>query len=179
VQTLSQTELVRIPTYAASFFLFPGRSGNLGNTPLVWSFQSAAEGLQRRDLRVDSLIPPIVGSVLVPLVGRFDLAPSIAMPLSLEGMVNSTRADLGGYVLHATLQRRVSQDYSALRRQRPKPQVAGSSVDLRPPALSRVFERPWLGRKWEARDRAGGYAYDYVTGVNTSLIFCALMRTTF
>jgi LPS-assembly protein len=36
---------------------------------------------------------------------------------------------------------------------------------LRPPTLSRVFDRPWLGRKWkhviEPRMR-----YDYVTGIN-------------
>jgi LPS-assembly protein len=40
-----------------------------------------------------------------------------------------------------------------------------TSVELRPPALSKVFDRPWLGRKWkhviEPRMR-----YDYVTGVN-------------
>ena len=39
------------------------------------------------------------------------------------------------------------------------------SAELRPPALSKVFDRPWLGRKWkhviEPRIR-----YDYVTGVN-------------
>src|SRR5258706_15779136 len=39
------------------------------------------------------------------------------------------------------------------------------AFELRPPALSRVFEHPWLGRKWkhvvEPRMR-----YDYVTGVN-------------
>jgi LPS-assembly protein len=40
-----------------------------------------------------------------------------------------------------------------------------TSVELRPPALSRIFDHPWLGRKWkhviEPRMR-----YDYVTGIN-------------
>jgi LPS-assembly protein len=40
-----------------------------------------------------------------------------------------------------------------------------ASVELRPPAMERVFDRPWLGRKWkhviEPRMR-----YDYVTGIN-------------
>src|SRR5712672_2918587 len=39
------------------------------------------------------------------------------------------------------------------------------AFELHPPALSRVFEHPWLGRKWkhviEPRMR-----YDYVNGVN-------------
>ena len=40
-----------------------------------------------------------------------------------------------------------------------------ASVDLRAPAISKVFDKPWLGRKWkhviEPRVR-----YDYVTGIN-------------
>jgi LPS-assembly protein len=40
-----------------------------------------------------------------------------------------------------------------------------TSLEIRPPALSRVFDHPFLGRKWkhviEPRMR-----YDYVTGVN-------------
>src|SRR5208337_4668995 len=39
------------------------------------------------------------------------------------------------------------------------------SVEVRPPALSRVFDHPWLGRKWkhviEPRMK-----YDYVTGID-------------
>src|SRR5208282_1881254 len=40
-----------------------------------------------------------------------------------------------------------------------------ASVELRPPAVARIFDRPWLGRKWkhviESRVR-----YNYVTGIN-------------
>ncbi len=57
-----------------SFFV-SSEERQLGNTPLYWSFQSAAEGLQLREtnFRTD------------PLVGRFDLAPSVSMPLLWKG----------------------------------------------------------------------------------------------
>lgn len=162
--TITQTELVRI-LHTPSVF-FSGAERKLGNTPLLWSFQSAAEGLQRGDLRVDSLGPPILQSFHNgPFVGRFDLAPSLTMPFQWKGW--SARPEL---TLRDTLytQRcdRQPLDNSC--------QAGGDVLDrkalemafeLRPPALSRVFEHPWLGRKWkhviEPRMR-----YDYVTGVN-------------
>jgi len=164
--TLSQTELIRI-LHTPSFFL-SGEERKLGNTPLFWSFQSAAEGLQRRDLRVDSIDPPIQGFGTASLVGRLDLAPSLSIPLQWRGW--SARSEL-------TL-----RDTFYTQTQVFKPQADGTlassaednvlnrkalemSFELRPPALSRVFEHPWLGRKWkhviEPRMR-----YDYVTGVN-------------
>ena len=54
--TITQTELIRI-LHAPTFFL-SGAERKLGNTPLLWSFQSAAEGLQRGDVTIDSLGPP-------------------------------------------------------------------------------------------------------------------------
>jgi LPS-assembly protein len=164
--TLSQTELIRI-LHTPSFFL-SGEERKLGNTPLFWSFQSAAEGLQRRDLRVDSIDPPIQGFRTAPLVGRLDLAPSLSMPFQWRGW--SARPEL---TLRDTFYTQ-TQIFTA----QPDGNLASSAEDnvlnrkalemsfeLRPPALSRVFEHPWLGRKWkhaiEPRMR-----YDYVTGVN-------------
>ncbi|MFY9561513.1 MAG: LPS assembly protein LptD [Terriglobales bacterium] len=164
--TLTQTELIRI-LHTPSFFV-SGEERKLGNTPLFWSFQSAAEGLQRRDLRVESVDPPRQGFRTAPLVGRFDLAPSLAMPFQWKGW--SARPEL---TLRATLYTQ-TQIFNV----QPDGTVASSAEDnvlnrkalemafeLRPPALSRVFEHPWLGRKWkhviEPRVR-----YDYVTGVN-------------
>ncbi len=167
--TLSQTELIRI-LHTPSFFL-SSEERKLGNTPLFWSFQSAAEGLQRRDLRVRSIDPhqsPILGFATDPLVGRLDLAPSLAMPFQWKGW--SARPEL---TLRDTLYTQ-TQVFNV----QPDGTVASSAEDnvlnrkslemsfeVRPPALSRVFERPWLGRKWkhvvEPRMR-----YDYVTGVN-------------
>ena len=147
--TLTQTELIRV-LHTPSFFA-SGEERQLGNTPLYWSFESAAEGLQRRqtDFRT------------APLVGRFDLAPTLVMPLQWQGW--SLRPAL---TLRDTL---YTQRFD------PQAGVAGNdylnrksleaSFELRPPALAKVFDRPWLGRKWkhviEPRIR-----YDYVTGIN-------------
>jgi LPS-assembly protein len=158
--TITQTELIRT-LHTPSFFI-SGEERQLGNTPLYWSFESAAEGLQLRE-------PPqgnsLVGFRTAPLVGRFDLAPSLAMPLQWHGW--SFRPEL---TLRDTL---YTQQFNAA-----LAAVAGTasgnilnrksletSVELRPPAWSRVFDRPWLGRKWkhviEPRMR-----YNYVTGIN-------------
>jgi len=151
--TLTQTELVRI-LHSPSLFL-SGEERQLGNTPLYWSFESAAEGLQRRQL----------GFRTAPMVGRFDLAPSLTMPVQWGGW--SFRPELTlrdtfytqqfDPVLAAATGRAADDNLN-------RKSLEGS-VEVRPPALSRVFDRPWLGRKWkhviEPRMR-----YDYVTGIN-------------
>jgi LPS-assembly protein len=151
--TLTQTELVRI-LHTPSFFL-SGEERQLGNTPLYWSFESAAEGLQRREL----------GFRTAPLVGRFDLAPSLTMPVQWRGW--SFRPAL---TLRDTFYTQEFNPALAAATGRADDDILNrksleASFELRPPALSRVFDRPWLGRKWkhviEPRMR-----YDYVTGIN-------------
>jgi len=147
---ITQTELVRI-LHTPSVFI-SGEERRLGDTPLYWSFESAAEGLQRRE----------IGFRTALLVGRFDLAPSIVMPLHWQGW--SFRPELTlrdtfyteeGNAATSTVATNDLLNRKALE----------ASVELRPPALSRIFDHPWLGRKWkhviEPRLR-----YNYVTGVN-------------
>jgi LPS-assembly protein len=160
--TITQSELVRI-LHTPSFFA-SSEERQIGNTPLYWSFLSAVEGLQRREAPEDLPQRPL-GLRTASLVGRFDLAPSITMPLKWQGW--SFRPEL---TLRDTL---YTQQYV--------PSLATSngtaaddivnrksletSVEVRAPALSRIFDRPWLGRKWkhviEPRMK-----YDYVTGIN-------------
>ncbi|HMD16943.1 MAG TPA: LPS assembly protein LptD [Terriglobales bacterium] len=148
--TITQTELVRI-LHTPSFFL-SGEERQLGNTPLYWSFESAAEGLQRRE----------IGFRTGPIVGRFDLAPSLTMPVQWQGW--SFRPELTLRDTFYTEQGNATTSTTAaddiLNRK-----SLETSVEVRPPALSRVFDRPWLGRKWkhviEPRMK-----YDYVVGIN-------------
>ncbi|MGC2247851.1 MAG: putative LPS assembly protein LptD, partial [Terriglobales bacterium] len=70
---ITSAELIRI-LHTPSFFI-GSEERQLGNTPLYWSLESAAEGLQRRQ----------VGFRTAALVGRFDLAPTVAMPLEWKG----------------------------------------------------------------------------------------------
>jgi LPS-assembly protein len=147
---ITQTELVRI-LHTPSFFL-SGEERQLGNTPLYWSFESAAEGLQQRE----------IGFRTAPLVGRFDLAPSLAMPVQWRGW--SFRPDL---TLRDTFytERGGPGDSTTATQEALNRKSLEASFELRPPSLSRIFDRPWLGRKWkhviEPRMR-----YEYVTGIN-------------
>jgi len=158
--TITQTELVRI-LHTPSFFI-SGEERQLGNTPLYWSFVSAAEGLQLRELPQGTL--PL-GLRTAAVVGRFDLAPSVSMPLQWQGW--SFRPEL---TLRDTFYTEQYDPTLASQTGRADNDILNrksleTSVEVRPPALSRIFDRPWLGRKWkhviEPRFR-----YDYVTGVN-------------
>ncbi len=148
--TLTQTELVRI-LHTPSFFI-SGEERQLGNTPLYWSFESSAEGLQRRE----------IGFRTGPMVGRFDLAPSLTMPIQWRGWSFRPALTLRDtfYTEDGNPANSTTAADDILNRK-----SLEASVELRPPALSRVFDRPWLGRKWkhviEPRMR-----YDYVTGIN-------------
>ena len=149
--TLTQTELVRI-LHTPSFFL-SGEERQLGNTPLYWSFESAAEGLQRRQ----------IGFRTAPTGGQVRSGALADHAAAMAGVVVPSRTYVAGNVLYgskaspANSTTAVDDDLNR--------KSLEASVELRPPALSRVFDRPWLGRKWkhviEPRMR-----YDYVTGVN-------------
>ena len=150
--TITQTELIR-NLHAPSLFI-SGEERQLGNTPLYWSFESAAEGLQLRE----------IGFRTGPLVGRFDLAPSLAMPVQWKGWSFRPELTLRDtfYTEHIdrTLPNATRAADDILNRK-----SLEASFELRPPALSRIFDRPWLGRRWkhviEPRMK-----YDYITGIN-------------
>ncbi len=156
--TLTQTELVRI-LHTPSFFI-SGEERQLGNTPLYWSFESAAEGLQRRE----------IGFRTAALVGRFDLSPSLSMPLQWRGW--SFRPELTLRDTLYTEQGNPVNSQTAINDNLNRKSLE-ASAELRPPALSRVFDHLWLGRKWkhviEPRMRYNyvtGMQYDYVNGIS-------------
>jgi LPS-assembly protein len=154
--TLQQTELIQI--LHTPSFLLSSVERQLGETPLYWSFDSRTEGLQVREL----------GFRTAPLVGRFDLSPSLSMPLQWQGW--SIRPELTlrdtFYTQRFDPSTGKAQDEAVNRK------ALEAAFDLRPPALSRVYQRPWRGRQWkhviEPRIR-----YDYVTGVNN---FAEILR---
>jgi LPS-assembly protein len=149
---ITSTELIRILHTPSAFISSEERQ--LGNTPLYWSFESAAEGLQRRQIGFRTAI----------LVGRFDIAPTLAMPLQWRGW--SFRPAL---TLRDTF---YTEEYNALQASKTgnaaddilNRKSLEASGELRPPALSKVFERPWLGRKWKHVVEPRVH-YDYVAGV--------------
>jgi LPS-assembly protein len=128
----------------------------IGRTPLYWSFDAAAEGLSRSE----------PGFRTGNLLGRFDLSPTLSLPLLFRGW--SVRPEVS---FRETL---YSQQLS------PSTPPGGfgvaidnvinrkallASLELRPPSLSRVFEHEAFGRKWKHVIEPR-FVYSYATGVN-------------
>lgn len=121
---------------------------------LVWSFDANGEGVSRRE-------PDFVTS---NLVGRFDVEPRLALPLVFSGW--SLRPEIG-----------LSETYYT-ESQIPTPIGAGipvsnslnrrallSSVEIRPPAMARVFDKELLGRKIKHVIEPR-ITYRYTTGID-------------
>ena len=125
----------------------------LGPSPFYWSYEAAVEGLNRSE----------PGFSTASLVGRFDLQPSLSLPLKLAGW--SFRPELAlrdtGYTEQlATNGGTKVAESSPINRY-----ALEGSVEVRPPALTRIFDREFKGRKWKhvIEPRV---VYSYVTGVN-------------
>jgi LPS-assembly protein len=127
-------------------------------SPFHGAFEFDAEGLSRSEPSFRT----------APLVGRFDLNPSLSVPLLLGGwsfrpevsvrdtiytqqLVPSTSVALTdvGTVLSKTINRKSLE----------------GRLEIRPPALDRVFDQEFLGRKWKhvVEPRIN---YTYLTGVD-------------
>jgi LPS-assembly protein len=139
---------------------------HLGHSPFYWSFDASAAGLSRSEPEqcstatlFQSCTPPFrTGNLL----GRVDLSPEISLPLLFRGW--SLRPEL---MLHETYytQRLVGENPGQAVSDPLSRQALETSVELRPPALERVFDKEFLGRKWKhvIEPRA---MYRFVTGVN-------------
>ena len=146
---ITSTELIRI-LHTPSVFI-SGEERRLGNTPLYWSFDSAAEGLQRRQL----------GFRTAALVGRFDLAPTLALPVQWRGWSARPALTLRDTAYTQTLDpTNDTVSNNVLNRK-----SLEASFELRAPAVEKVFEHPWLGRKWKHVIEPRIH-YDYVKGIN-------------
>jgi LPS-assembly protein len=150
-------------------FDFSGVDHAIGHSPLYWSFDASTTGLSRSEPSQCSTVSAVPACIpafrTASLVGRFDLNPEISLPLLFQGW--SLRPDL---TLHETYytQRLVGESGADPGQAISNPvnrQALDASVELRPPALERVFEKPFLGRKWKhvIEPRV---VYRYVNGVN-------------
>lgn len=146
---ITSTELIRI-LHTPSVFI-DSEERQLANTPLYWSFASAVEGLQRREL----------GFRTAALVGRFDLAPTLALPLEWKGWSIRPAVTLRDTAYTQTLDPATDTvSNNVLNRK-----SLEASFDLEAPPVEKVFDHPWLRRKWkhviEPRLR-----YDYIKGID-------------
>jgi LPS-assembly protein len=138
----------------------------LAHTPFYWSFDASAAGLSRSEPQQCSTVG-LVQNCTPPfrtanLLGRFDLNPQISLPLLFKGW--SLRPEL---TLHDTYytERLVGENPGAAIGDGINRQALETAVELRPPAVERVFDKEFMGRKWKhvIEPRV---TYRYVTGVN-------------
>jgi LPS-assembly protein len=127
----------------------------LDSSPLRWGVDASAGGLQRSE----------PGFVTADLVGRLDVRPRIAIPLQWKGW--NLRPELA---LHDTLYTQqanpstsdplgVANGNSINRRD------LEATIELRPPALQKVFDREILGRSLKHVIEPI-FLYHYTAGVN-------------
>jgi LPS-assembly protein len=144
----------------APSFQFATVDRQLWHWPLYWSMDAAGEGLSRSEPSFST----------ADLVGRFDLQPTISMPLLWRGW--SLRP---AFSLRTTVYTQRLVPNSSLGTADSDPinrKALEGQVELRPPPVARVFERPVFGKKW--KHVVEPYAtYRYVTGVDN---FANLLR---
>jgi len=121
----------------------------LGHSPFLWSFDASLAGLSRSE----------PGFHTSSLLERFDFSPEISLPWQFHGWALRPALALheGYYTERFVTGVAVSNPTNR--------QALDASVELRPPALEKVFDREFLGRKWKhvIEPRA---VYRLVTGVN-------------
>jgi LPS-assembly protein len=130
----------------------------LWGTPFHGSFDADAEGLSRSE----------PGFRTAPLVGRFDLSPAISLPGLFRGWAFRPELALRDTIYTQQLVpaqgTTLTEVGTALSNTLNRKSLEGS-VEVRPPAIDRIFDREILGRKWKhvVEPRI---VYDFVTGVN-------------
>ncbi|MGB8987525.1 MAG: LPS assembly protein LptD, partial [Candidatus Sulfotelmatobacter sp.] len=153
-------------TPSADFF---GVDHQVWRSPLYWSFDASGTGLSRSEPAECSTVGSVQSCTpafrTANLLGRFDLNPEISLPMLFRGW--SLRPEL---TLHETYytQRLVGESGTNPGQAVSDPidrHAVETAVELRPPALERVFDKEFLGRKWKhvIEPRA---VYRFVTGVN-------------
>jgi LPS-assembly protein len=137
----------------APSFQFSSVDRRITHTPFYWSLDAAAEGLSRSEKEFRT----------ADLVGRFDLAPSLSMPLLLRGW--SLRPELTLRNTAYTQQLEPGSNVGTALSEVINRKALEGTVELRPPAVTRIFDRPLAGHKLKHVIEPHA-TYRYVTGVN-------------
>ena len=137
-------------------FELTGIDRQLGNLPFHGTLDASAEGLSRSEQNFST----------APLLGRFDLNPAASLPLLFKGW--SLRPELSlrdtVYTQQLVPSSSIAPDIGTAISNTLNRKSLEGSIELRPPALDRIFDHEFLGRKWKhvVEPRI---IYDYVTGV--------------
>jgi LPS-assembly protein len=121
--------IVRVPSFEINSV-----DKRIGPSPLYWSVNAAAEGISRREPSFKT----------ADLVGRFDLNPHLALPLFLRGW--TFRPEIGARTTYYTQRNSSTSGVPAPIDQALNRRALEVNVDLRPPTVGRIFEKPFFGR---------------------------------
>jgi LPS-assembly protein len=127
----------------------------IGGSSFYWSFDSSVGALSRSEPRLSNgALGPRTG-----YLGRFDLNPQISVPLLIRGWSLRPELTLHETYYTARLVANTPQDDPINRR------ALETAVELRPPALERIFQNEHFGSKWKHVIEPR-MVYRYLTGVN-------------
>ncbi len=140
--------IVHAPTFESSSV-----DQEIKQSPVYWSYDVATGGLYRSE----------PGFQTSGLAGRFDLNPRVSLPVLFRGW--SIRPELSLRDTIYTQQLQPSANGLIAANDAINRKSLEGSIEVRPPAVARVFKREFLGRKWKhvIEPRT---AYNFVTGVN-------------
>jgi len=128
----------------------------IARSPFYWSYDSSLGGLSRSDPSFST----------APLVGRFDFAPSLSLPLVLRGWSLRPALTLRDtFYTQQLVPSTVPGGAASAATDAINRKSLDGTVELRPPALDHVFDREFRGLKWKHVIEPK-VTYRYVTGVN-------------
>jgi LPS-assembly protein len=125
----------------------------LGRSPFYWSFDASEAGLSRSE----------PGFRTGNLLGRFDVNPQISLPLLFRGW--SVRSELTLHDTFYTEQLVPGANGNVAVNESLNRHALETAVELRPPAVERIYDKEFLGRKWKHVVEPFA-TYRLVTGVN-------------
>lgn len=135
----------------------------LGRLPLYWSFDGATEGLRRTEPGFDT----------PNLVGRFDINPTVSMPLFYEGW--TFRPELTLRDTFYTEQRVPNAGVGLAVEDAVNRRSLETAVEIRPPTLGKIFDHTVAGRKIKHTIEPR-LVYRYANGIDN---FPAIIRFDF
>ncbi|HTT19453.1 MAG TPA: LPS assembly protein LptD [Candidatus Sulfotelmatobacter sp.] len=121
----------------------------LSRSPFFWTLSASAGGLSRSE----------PGFHTSNLLARFDVSPEFSLPLQWRGWDLRPALSLRETYYSERFVNGITEDQGTNR------EALEGTVELRPPALERIFDRELFGRKWKHVIEPR-IVYRYVTGVN-------------
>src|SRR5262249_4544365 len=110
--------------------------------PVYWSYDVAADGVRRSDPAPG---PNQSGFVTPGIVGRFDVNPDLSLPIFYKGWTFRPEVQLRNTIY--SQQQSPAQPVSVDEHNVLNPRSIATTVELRPPALARIFDRTFAGRR--------------------------------